>query len=162
VFITWGPLMVGGVYFAATGRVPGLVWVASLPYALLCTAVLLGKHIDKIAYDQPLGIRTVPVLLGRRRALDLTTVVIGLFYMSVILDVAVGALSWPALFALGGLWWARPTWKALAAPPPDQPPPGFPVWPLWYGAWAFVHTRNAGSLLLLGVIISTAVHVKPF
>ncbi|MDQ2796017.1 MAG: prenyltransferase, partial [Actinomycetota bacterium] len=46
VLITWGPLMVAGTYFSATGHLPWQVWVASLPYALLCTAVLMGKHTD--------------------------------------------------------------------------------------------------------------------
>ncbi|NLP98554.1 prenyltransferase, partial [Mycobacterium tuberculosis] len=39
---------------------PRASW-ASLPYGLLCTTVLMGKHIDKIGYDEPLGIRTLPV-----------------------------------------------------------------------------------------------------
>jgi 1,4-dihydroxy-2-naphthoate octaprenyltransferase len=48
VFVTWGPLMVAGTYYSATGHLPWQIWVASLPYALLCTAVLMGKHTDKI------------------------------------------------------------------------------------------------------------------
>jgi 1,4-dihydroxy-2-naphthoate octaprenyltransferase len=36
VLVTWGPLMVGGTYFAATGHLPWQVWVASLPFA--CSA----------------------------------------------------------------------------------------------------------------------------
>src|SRR5437016_11275520 len=48
VLAVWGPLMVGGTYYAAVGTVPWEVLVASLPYALLCVAVLMGKHIDKI------------------------------------------------------------------------------------------------------------------
>ena len=48
VFIVWGPLMVGGTFFVATGQLPGWVWLASLPYAILVTTVLFGKHIDKI------------------------------------------------------------------------------------------------------------------
>src|SRR6476619_5503223 len=40
VLVVWGPLMVGGVYYSATGSIPGAVVLASLPYALLCTTVL--------------------------------------------------------------------------------------------------------------------------
>jgi len=58
VLIVWGPLMVGGTYYSAVGHLPWQVVVASIPYGLLCTAVLMGKHIDKIPYDWPLGIRT--------------------------------------------------------------------------------------------------------
>ena len=42
--------------------------MASLPYALLCTAVLMGKHIDKLPWDEAAGVRTLPVVLGERRA----------------------------------------------------------------------------------------------
>ncbi len=51
VFIVWGPLMIGGTFLAATGTVPAWVLVFSLPYALLVTSVLFGKHIDKIEPD---------------------------------------------------------------------------------------------------------------
>ena len=64
VLIVWGPLMVGGTYYAATGSIPGAVVLASLPYALLCTTVLMGKHIDKIPWDEPDGTRTLPVIIG--------------------------------------------------------------------------------------------------
>ena len=64
VLVVWGPLMVGGVYYSATGTIPGAVVLASLPYALLCTTVLMGKHIDKIPWDAADHTHTLPVLLG--------------------------------------------------------------------------------------------------
>ena len=60
--------MIGGTYLVATGTVPLWVLVFSIPYALLVTRVLFGKHIDKIVPDTALGIRTVPVILGEYRA----------------------------------------------------------------------------------------------
>ena len=68
VFLVWGPLMVGGTFFVATGALPGWVWLASLPYAILVTTVLFGKHIDKIEADAAKGIHTLPVILGESRA----------------------------------------------------------------------------------------------
>ena len=68
VLVVWGPLMVGGTYYAATGQIPGAIVLASLPYALLCTTVLMGKHIDKIPWDGPDGTHTLPVILGEARA----------------------------------------------------------------------------------------------
>ena len=59
VLVVWGPLMVGGAYYAATGTIPGAVVLASLPYALLCTTVLMGKHIDKIPWDAADGTHTL-------------------------------------------------------------------------------------------------------
>jgi 1,4-dihydroxy-2-naphthoate octaprenyltransferase len=162
VFATWGPLMVGGTYFSATGHLPWQVWVASLPYALLCTAVLMGKHTDKIPYDAPLGIKTVPVLLGRKRALAVTRGLVAAYYVLLVVTVATGCLPSPALIGLASLWTAGKVWRPLTEPAPAQPPPGFPVWPLWYAAWAFVHTRRAGSYLVLGVALAAVVDITSF
>jgi 1,4-dihydroxy-2-naphthoate octaprenyltransferase len=162
VFLTWGPLMVAGTYYSATGHLPWQIWVASLPYALLCTTVLMGKHTDKIPYDEPLGIKTVPVLLGRVRALIVTKVLLAGFYALLVAAVGVGAMPWPALLALAGLPGARATWRALSQPAPAEKPKGFPVWPLWYAAWAFLHTRNAGAALIAGVALAAIFNVASF
>jgi 1,4-dihydroxy-2-naphthoate octaprenyltransferase len=162
VLLTWGPLMVGGTYFSATGQLPWQVWVASLPYALLCTAVLMGKHTDKIPFDAPLGIKTVPVLLGRRRALAATRALIAGYYVLLVVAVIARCLPWPALLGIAALPAARSAWKPLSAPAPAAKPRGFPVWPLWYAAWAFVHTRNAGALLVAGVALAAIFDVTAF
>jgi len=162
VLITWGPLMVAGTYYSATGHLPWQIWVASLPYALLCTTVLMGKHTDKIPYDAPLGIKTVPVLLGAKRSLTVTKVLIAGFYVLLVLAVVVRAMPWPALLGLAGLPGARATWQALSQPAPSEKPKGFPVWPLWYAAWAFLHTRNAGAALIAGVAIAAIFNIAPF
>jgi 1,4-dihydroxy-2-naphthoate octaprenyltransferase len=162
VFLTWGPLMVGGTYFSATGHVPWQVWVASVPYALLCTAVLMGKHTDKIPFDTPLQIRTVPVLLGADRSLAATRGLIAFYYLALAAAVAVQALPWPALLGLLAIPWAVRSWQPLSQPKPETKPPGFPVWPLWYAAWAFVHTRNAGALLIVGMALAAIFDVTAF
>ena len=70
VFIVWGPLMIGGTYYVTAGALPPLgVWLACVPYALVVTTVLIGKHIDKIEADREKGIRTLPVLIGERAGL---------------------------------------------------------------------------------------------
>jgi 1,4-dihydroxy-2-naphthoate octaprenyltransferase len=162
VLLTWGPLMVGGTYFSATGHLPWQVWPASVPYALLCTAVLMGKHTDKIPFDAPLGIRTVPVLLGRERSLALTRGLIAGYYVSLVAVVAAQCLPWPALLGLGSMLTARKVWRPLSQPAPDARPRGFPVWPLWYAAWTFVHTRRAGVFLVLGVAVAAIFDLPAF
>jgi len=162
VFITWGPLMVGGTYFSATGHLQWQLWLASLPYALLCTAVLMGKHTDKIPFDRPLAIKTVPVLIGRERALVLTKALIAGYYVLLVAAVAVQALPWPGLLGLAGLPVARSAWRALSKPPPAQKPAGFPVWPLWYAAWAFLHARNAGAAMIAGLALAAIFDVTAF
>src|SRR6201999_4051023 len=97
VFVVWGPLMVCGTYYSAVGAVGWDIVLASLPYGLLCTTVLMGKHIDKIPFDQPLGINTLPVILGVQRARAATLAMMVGFYVLVAVAVALRAMPWPAL-----------------------------------------------------------------
>jgi 1,4-dihydroxy-2-naphthoate octaprenyltransferase len=160
VFVVWGPLMVCGTYYAAVGHLPWQIWLASVPYGLLCTAVLMGKHIDKAPFDAPLGVRTLPVLLGEGRARAATRSMMAAFYAVVVVCVAVGALPWPALVSLLALFKLVPVWRAFGQPKPVEPPEGFPVWPLWFAAAAFIHTRRAGSLLVTGLVIAAAAGIR--
>ena len=43
VFLTWGPLMIGGIYLVAIGNVPAWVLVFSIPYSLLVTSGALRQ-----------------------------------------------------------------------------------------------------------------------
>jgi 1,4-dihydroxy-2-naphthoate octaprenyltransferase len=159
VFIVWGPLMVGGTYYAAVGHLPWAVVLASLPYALLCTSVLMGKHIDKIPWDAPDGTRTLPVLLGEGRARSVTKAMMVAFYPLVAVLVAVGTLPILSLLCVVGVVGLVKVWKPFSAPKPDAPPDGFPIWPLWFAAIAFVHTRRAGGLLVLGMFLGALLGV---
>ena len=159
VLLVWGPLMVGGTYFAAVGSITWQVLLASLPYALLCTSVLMGKHIDKIPYDAPLGIRTLPVLLGEQRARVATLTMMAGFYPLIVVCVLVDALPWPALLALGGLYRLVTVWPWMRQPRPEHPPRPVPVWPLWFAALAFVHLRVAGPLLVLGLAVAAVAEI---
>ncbi|BBY06958.1 prenyltransferase [Mycobacterium noviomagense] len=153
VFVVWGPLMVCGTYYSAVGTVGWNVLLASLPYGLLCTTVLMGKHIDKIPYDRPLGIHTLPVVLGAARARVVTLAMMVGFYVLVAVAVAVRAMPWPALTVVLALPRMLKVWPYFRQPPPDQPPANYPVWPLWYAALAWVHVRLAGALLVLGLAV---------
>jgi 1,4-dihydroxy-2-naphthoate octaprenyltransferase len=153
VLVVWGPLMVGGTYYAATGHFPFAFFAASLPYALLCTAVLMGKHIDKIPWDAPDGTHTLPVLLGEAKARALTQGMMVSFYVLVVLLVGTGTLPIAALVVLLALPKLAKVWGPFSQPKPAEPPENFPIWPLWFAALAFVHTRRAGGLLVLGLIV---------
>jgi 1,4-dihydroxy-2-naphthoate octaprenyltransferase len=151
VLLTWGPLMVGGVYYAGTGTLPWSVVFVAVVYALLPTSVLMGKHIDKLPYDLPAGTRTLPVLLGDGLARALTQAMMVAYYVGVIVGVVIGALPWPTLATLLALPLFLRVFAAFNKPKPEQAPPDNPVWPLWWAALAFVHTRRAGGLLILGL-----------
>jgi 1,4-dihydroxy-2-naphthoate polyprenyltransferase len=153
VLVVWGPLMVCGTYYSAVGHVGWPVLLASLPYGLLCVAVLMGKHTDKIPFDRPLGIHTLPVLLGDRRARAATLGLMVGFYLLVGLSVLLGAMPWPALLVVLGVPRLVKVWPHFRRPPPPEPPKDFPVWPLWYAALAWLHTRQAGLLLVLGLAV---------
>lgn len=153
VLVVWGPLMVGGAYYAAVGEITWGIVAASIPYALLCTSVLMGKHVDKIPWDEPAGTRTLPVILGESRARRLTQLMMVSFYPLVGLLVITRTLPVAALVVVLALPKLAAVWGPLSRPKPAEPPDGFPIWPLWYAAFAFVHTRRAGGLLVLGLAI---------
>ncbi len=153
VFVVWGPLMTGGTYFVTTGTLPPWVLVASVPYALLVTAVLFAKHVDKFEADAAKGVGTLPVRIGKERALFLTQELLVLHFAAVLALVMTGTLGlWTLLvgLALPRLWKVL---RALSRPRPALAPPGFPIWPLWYVAWCFGLTRMAGGLFALGLLL---------
>ena len=153
VFVVWGPLMIGGTYYVTAGTVAPWVLLASVPYALLVTCVLMGKHVDKIEADTAKGIHTLPVLLGRDRALALTRGMMIAFFPLVGLLVAAGWIGVWALISFAAIPRARRILAALRRPRPAQPPRGYPLWPLWYVSLAFVVTRDAGGWLVIGLVL---------
>jgi 1,4-dihydroxy-2-naphthoate octaprenyltransferase len=152
VLITWGPLMVGGVYYAGVGSLPWEVVAAATAYALLPTSVLMGKHIDKLPYDGPGGTRTLPVIVGEGAAKRITQGMIVAYYVAVVVLVALRALPWPALLTVLAIPMAVKALKAFNGPAPTEPPADYPIWPLWWAPIAFLHTRRAGGLLLAGLL----------
>jgi len=159
VLLTWGPLMIAGTYYSAVGDLPWQVWVAAVPYGLLCTTVLMGKHIDKIPYDAPTGTRTLPVLLGEVRARAVTQGLLLSFYVTTVVAVLVGALPWPVLAVALAVPTLVQVLGAFRKGRPDEPPEGFPVWPLWFAAVCFVHTTRAGAALVLGLAVAAVTGV---
>jgi 1,4-dihydroxy-2-naphthoate octaprenyltransferase len=154
VAIVWGPLMICGTYFVTTGALPAWVAVASLPYAILVTTVLIGKHVDKHDADAAKGIRTLPVILGKERALFLNQVLIASFFVLIACLVLAGTLGvWTLLVFL-----ALPrAWKVIGVmsqPRPAEKPENYPIWPLWYVAWAFLATRLAGASFVVGLALN--------
>ncbi len=153
VFLIWGPLMIAGSYFVTAGALPGWVWAASVPYGILVTSVLFGKHIDKCAVDEAKGIHTLPVLLGAERARRVNqALMVGFFIFTAALVLA-GVLSVWSLLVLGAVPRLLRVLKLYGEPPPEEPPKNYPVWPLWYVSAAFVVTRQAGALFALGLLL---------
>jgi len=154
VFIVWGPLMVVGTFFVATGEIPGWAWIASLPYAILVTTVLFGKHIDKIEADRKKGVRTMPVLLGERRARLVAQGLMIAFYPIVVGAALAGWIGPWVILVLLGLPKLASTLRTYSKPRPETPPHSYVGWPLWFVGASFVHTRRAGALLVVGLLLN--------
>ena len=163
VFVVWGPLMIGGTYFAVAGGIRPEVFLACIPYAIVVTTVLIGKHIDKYEADKSRGINTLPVILGAQASLRLNQVLMVSFYViTAILILAKIVGPWVALVVL-----AIPrliqSLKQYSQPRPDQYPDGTPMGPLWYVGVAFYHNKRAGILFVLGLILNLLIPVSlPF
>jgi 1,4-dihydroxy-2-naphthoate octaprenyltransferase len=156
VLLVWGPLMTGGTHFVTTGTLPPWVLVASLPYALLVTAVLIAKHVDKLEADRALGVRTLAVILGRERALFLTQELLVAFFFLTLCLVLTGTLGAWTLLSFAALPRLVRVLRVTSQPRPESAPAGFPIWPLWYVAWTFGLTRFAGALFALGLLVDAA------
>lgn len=157
VFVVWGPLMIGGTYYVTAGTLPAWVLIASLPYAIVVTTVLIGKHVDKLEQDGARGIHTLPVILGRDASIRLNRVLMIAFYPIVLGLVATGAVGAGALLVVFAIPRLRQVLQAYAEPKPAAPPPGYRIWPLWYVALAFHHSRAAGGLFVLGLAVNALV-----
>jgi 1,4-dihydroxy-2-naphthoate polyprenyltransferase len=155
--VVWGPLMTVGTAYVASGSFDMAMIVASLPYGLIVASVLIGKHMDKRDADVAAGVRTVPVLIGQR-ASALLLKLNGIIFYGLVALVAILGYTGPyvavCVLALPRLIKA---WKVFGSAKPEQPPEGWTVWPLWYVGWAMFFNRQAGSFLILGLILNLAV-----
>lgn len=158
--VVWGPLMIGGGYFAITGTWSWAVVVAGLPYALGVTTVLIAKHIDKVDNDTARGIRTLPVIIGAHPARLLVLALTAAQYAVVVGLVVAGTLAWPILAVFAAVPLVRYVYLVFTNERPDAPPEGYPesAWPLWYVSFAFVHNRRFGALYVAGLVAETVLH----
>ncbi len=191
IFLVWGPLMVGGAFWALAGNVATeaqlqQAMLVSVPYGLTVMAVVMGKHMDKHDDDVRKRIHTLPVLLGLRGAAWLTQLLIWAFF-PICFWLALPAdgplvgggghpfMALPLLALPRAMLCVRRLGEPVpptpqdafriafdAMPPemtkgrtPDDPPDEYPLWPLWYVAWAFHFVKLAGLLFTLGLVLDT-------
>lgn len=165
VLIVWGPLMIGGGYYAITGEWDWLVVLGSLPYALGVTGVIFGKHIDKYGMDKAKGIHTLPVVLGEKQS---RYTMISMLLAQYVLVVTLVFVRFFTLVMLVVLLALRTFFRILPmfrVPKPEEKPADYPpegyddVWPNWFVAAAFLHNREFGLLFLLGLLVDTVLKV---
>jgi 1,4-dihydroxy-2-naphthoate polyprenyltransferase len=155
VLVVWGPLMVGGGYYVITGHIDAGIVLASLPLSLGASTVIFGKHVDKLEQDRAKGIRTLPVILGEVRSRAVVRVMLVLQYGVTALLVARGDAGPAMALVLFAAPTVRKVLEAYRHPRPAEPPPELPrgVWPLWYVALAFHHTRRFGTLYVGALLL---------
>jgi 1,4-dihydroxy-2-naphthoate polyprenyltransferase len=156
VLIVWGPLMIGGGYYAITGIWNWNVVIASLVYALGVTTVIFGKHVDKYEVDRSKGIHTLPVIIGEKAG---RYTILGMFllqYIAVIYLVTIRFFTPVMLIVLLALPTLFQILPMFRQPRPAEKPADYPdVWPNYFVAAAFIHNRRFGLLYLLGLILET-------
>ena len=154
VLLVWGPLMTGVVYYVTIGSIDLLVLLATFPYAITVTTVLFGKHIDKYLPDKEKNIYTFPVIIGEKRARRLTQLLMISYYPLIFIllwyqTVGIGVLL--VVFALPTLYKSL---KVYNKPKPDDSGERWTGWPLYFVGWSFYHSRAAGGLFILGLVLN--------
>jgi 1,4-dihydroxy-2-naphthoate octaprenyltransferase len=156
IFIIWGPLMIGGVYYVLTGLWAWMVILASIPVGLNVVTINLGKHTDKLNEDKIKKVRTLPVLVGEPAARFITMSAIVLSYViTLYLSFVAHFFSPVMLLTFVAIKPARMALQRLAKPRPEGPPPGYPIWPRWFSTVCFVHNRVFSNYFVLGLVIDT-------
>jgi 1,4-dihydroxy-2-naphthoate octaprenyltransferase len=160
VLLVWGPLMVGGTYYVLTGTWSADVAWLSTVFALGPTTVLFGKHTDKLEADRGKGVHTLPVIVGEQMARRSVVGMICAQYGLCLALVLTGSFSWPLLLVFLNAPSLPALFSVLGQSKPESPPAEFPadVWPLWFSAFAFNHTRRFTLLFLAGVILDTLLY----
>lgn len=155
VLVVWGPLMIGGGYYTITNAWSWHVVLASLPYALGTTAIIFGKHIDKLDADREKGIRTLPVLLGEKASRYAVLGMMALQYLLVLYLVLSGFFTPIMLVVFLSLYgFFKLTLPVYKSPKPKHMPEEYraDLWPLWFVAFAFLHNRRFGFLFVGGFV----------
>lgn len=156
VLLVWGPLMVGGSYYVCSGYWDNYAAALGLLYGLGPTTVLFGKHIDKLELDKAKGVHTLPAILGPDVSRRVTQLLLITQYLGCAALILSGREHWIlaiVVICVPDLWKAL---KALQAIKPGAKPERYPerIWPLWFSAYTFAHTRKFTSLFIAALLVA--------
>jgi 1,4-dihydroxy-2-naphthoate octaprenyltransferase len=154
IFLIWGPLITVGTYYVITKSMPVHAWLASIPYGLVVTNVLLGKHLDKYGKDKEKGVKTLPVVLGWKNAIMFTRINAAMFYIVTIVLVFFRLVTPFVLISFFSIGRFKRFMDILSTKKPETKPDGYiSLWPLWYVVWAFWFNKLAGGLFIAGLVL---------
>ncbi len=163
VFLVWGPLMIGGGYYALTHSWSWEVVVATMPYVLGVTTVIFGKHIDKSSIDAEKKIYTLPVILGEKLSRYVVIFMMVFPYLLTLWLVYSATFTPVMLIVLLALPTLRQILPNFLQPRPQQRPEGFPDgqggWPLYFAPLAFQNNRSFGALFMVGLLADVIIRL---
>lgn len=157
IFLIWGPVLVGGVYFVLSGYWDWYVVAAGVPFGLSVASINIAKHIDKSESDRLNGVGTFPVRVGEAAARRVNQISIVLIYLVTLYLVLDGYFT-PALLVIFLAY--KEALMAIGVmnnPKPKQAPDRWEYWPVWFAGFAFNHNRNFGGYLILGLTVDALV-----
>lgn len=149
VFLAWGPLMVGGTYYVITGNLSFNPSVASIPIGILVALVLLANNIRDVGYDGSIGVVTIVTRVGKEAGLKLYRALLMTAYISTMLLVGAGVLSFWSLLTLLTLPRARSIVNLFKKEVPDAADP-----------LTAQLTLHFGIFLILGELINVFLPLK--
>lgn len=160
IFLIWGPIIIGGVFYVLTGQWNWLVALAGVPFGLTVVSINLGKHIDKMGDDKKKGVKTLPVAIGEKAARYVNMAVVILAY-AVILYLIFGPRFFTPIMLIifFAIKRAILVIGVLTKPRPVEPPKEWAFWPTWFSGFAFYHNRMYGGLLILGILLDTLARI---
>ncbi len=158
IFLIWGPMMIGGVYFVLTSDWSWTVILASVPIGATVVTINLGKHTDKAREDKVKGVYTLPVLVGETAARYITMFAIFMAYAITVYLVFVTHFFTPImLLVFFAIKPAQTAIQRLSKPRPVDAPAGYPIWPRWFSTVCFIHNIAFSNYFVLGLILHTVV-----
>lgn len=163
IFLIWGPIIIGGVYFVLSGAWNWNVALAGVPYGLGVASINVGKHIDKRADDLRKGVGTFPVRAGEQAARITDQAALLLMYAVTTYLVFVPRYFTPIMLIVWiAFKGAASAIRLLSTSRPESAPAGYPAWPTWFSAATFFHNRQFGGLFILGLIADSVLRVIPY
>ena len=97
VFLMWGPLMVEGTYYVQHQQFSAQALWISIPFGTIVALVLLANNLRDIAHDKSRCIRTIAIVLGAQKGFYLYAGLIAAAYLSILVMILAGVLSWWSL-----------------------------------------------------------------
>jgi len=98
VFVFFGLVAVVGTFYLQAGTVTAAAFIASLPVAMLVTAILVVNNLRDIDTDRDAGKRTLAVRLGRAATrLQYSILVLGAYAVAAALWISAAASAWAIL-----------------------------------------------------------------